>query len=145
MNPNSIAGQPFDLLTELARFGLEHGISLNDPKAIPEFLTFVANAVSRALSRPILLHGQRTEAMFQAMLVRLGRLFPDKGRRQWQRIPQRKIPSARLPCCSTRRYPVADRSQKCLHRRPHSAKTPVYDKELSRETRKLCPCYGGDN
>ena len=72
MNPNSIAGQPFDLLTELARFGLEHGISLNDPKAIPEFLTFVANAVSRALSRPILLHGQRTEAMFQAMLVSLG-------------------------------------------------------------------------
>ena len=72
MNPNPIVGQPFDLLTELARFGLDHRISLNDPKAIPEFSTFVENSVSRALSHPTLLHGQRTQAMFESMLVSLG-------------------------------------------------------------------------
>ena len=72
MNSNSIVSQPFDLLAELAKFGLDHRISLNDPKAIPEFVTFAENAVRRALSRTSLLHGQRTQAMFESMLVSLG-------------------------------------------------------------------------
>ena len=64
--------QPFDLLAELAKFGLEHRISLNDPEAIPAFSTFVEQTISHALSRANLLHGHRTEAMFESMLVSLG-------------------------------------------------------------------------
>ena len=55
MSSDSKASQPFDLLAELARFGLDHRISLNDPKAIPEFSTYVENAVSGALSQHHLL------------------------------------------------------------------------------------------
>ena len=72
MNSDPIIRQPFDLLAELARFGLAHRISLKDPKAIPAFSTFVEDAVNRALSHPTLLYGHRTEAMFESMLVSLG-------------------------------------------------------------------------
>lgn len=72
MSSDPNASQPFDLLAELARFGLDHRISLDDPKAISEFSAFVENVVSGALSQPNLLHGQRTEAMFESMLLSLG-------------------------------------------------------------------------
>ncbi|MXY19939.1 MAG: hypothetical protein F4Y49_01230 [Dehalococcoidia bacterium] len=72
MSSDTNASPSFDLLAELARFGLDHRISLNDPKAIPEFSTFVENVVRRALSQPNLLHGRRTEAMFESMLLSLG-------------------------------------------------------------------------
>ena len=74
MSSDPNASQPFDLLAELARFGLDRRISLNDPKAIPEFSTFVENVVSGALSQPNLLYGRRTEAMFESMLLSLGGL-----------------------------------------------------------------------
>lgn len=72
MNSEVFGLNPFDLLTELARFGLEKNISLNDPQMVSKFTAFVGNALNNALSNPALLHGQRTEAMFEAMLVSLG-------------------------------------------------------------------------
>ena len=72
MSSDPNASQPFDILAELARFGLDRRISLNDPKAIPEFSTFVENVLSGALSQPNLLYGRRTEAMFESMLLSLG-------------------------------------------------------------------------
>ena len=72
LNSNHSGPKPFDLLDELAKFGIEHSIPLNDPNAIPKFATFVGNALGGALSNPALLHGQRVEAMFEALLVSLG-------------------------------------------------------------------------
>lgn len=72
MSSDSTSRQQFDLLYELAKFGLDRSISLNDPKAIPEFSIFVEKVVSSALSSPTLLHGRRTEAMFASMLHSLG-------------------------------------------------------------------------
>ena len=73
MNENVLGPQkPFDLLTEFAKFGGKHQISLRDPKTTSAFIKYVGGAVDRALSDPVLLHGQRTQAMFQAMLVSLG-------------------------------------------------------------------------
>ena len=72
MKPESSKGNTINLLTELARFGLENKISITEPQAIPKFACFAANALAEALSNPALLHGRRTEAMFEALLVSLG-------------------------------------------------------------------------
>ena len=73
MNSYHSGPKPFDLLGELAKFGIEHSIPLNDPEAIPKFATFAGNALGGALSNPALLHGQRVEAMFEALLISLGK------------------------------------------------------------------------
>ena len=55
--------KPFDILDQLGRFGSERNISLRDPTAPAAFANHVSEAVGRALADPILLHGQRTEAV----------------------------------------------------------------------------------
>jgi hypothetical protein len=76
--------KPFNLLAELASFGAERRLSLRDPALKDAFGVHVSSSVDQALSDDILLHGQRTEAMFEALLVSLGefRLFKaeDGGR-----------------------------------------------------------------
>ena len=69
MNPSDIGPSPFDLFAEFAR---KHQISLREPKATSAFANYVGAAVDRARSDPVLLYGQRTQAMFEAMLVCLG-------------------------------------------------------------------------
>ncbi len=82
--------KPFDLLSELAKFGREHKISMNDSHIVSKFTTFVSDELSTALSDPALLHGQRTESMFEALLISLGgysllnkedsgRAYPEEG------------------------------------------------------------------
>ena len=65
--------KPFDLLAVLSNFSLESKISLNDPTAIPKFLSHVTQEAERALSDSALLYGQRTEAMFESLVVCLGK------------------------------------------------------------------------
>lgn len=76
--------RPFNLLDELATFGLSTGLRFNDPQAIPRFSKSVSETLDTALSNQASLHGLRTEAMFEAMLISLGahRLFKaeDTGR-----------------------------------------------------------------
>lgn len=62
----------FDLLAEFGRFGLEQRISLRDPATVAAFMAHVSDAVERSLADLVLIHGQRTEAMFEALLVSLG-------------------------------------------------------------------------
>ena len=64
--------KPFDLLTEFGKFGLEQKISLRDPAASSKFLHHVKGEIERALDDSVLVHGQRTEAMFEALLIGLG-------------------------------------------------------------------------
>ena len=64
--------KPFDLFAEFAKFGAQQKISLRDPNATPAFVAHVKDSVDRALADPALIHGQRVEAMFEAMLVSLG-------------------------------------------------------------------------
>ncbi len=72
MNLGDPRPKPFDLLAELAKFGVERQISLRDPQATSAFTDFVGEALSGALSDPVLLYGQRTQAMFEALVVSLG-------------------------------------------------------------------------
>lgn len=76
--------KPFDLLREFSKFGAERNISLRDPDTKSAFGLHVTAEMERALGDPILLQGQRAEAMFEALIVSLGhyRIFKaeDGGR-----------------------------------------------------------------
>lgn len=64
--------KPFDLLAEFGKFGFEQKLALTNAETRVIFAVHVAEAVDRALADPALLHGQRAEAMFEAMLASLG-------------------------------------------------------------------------
>jgi hypothetical protein len=64
--------KPFDILDQLGRFGAQRNISLRDPSAPGAFADHVSQSVGRALADPALMHGQRSEAMFEALVVSLG-------------------------------------------------------------------------
>jgi hypothetical protein len=71
--------KPFGIVGELASFGVEHRLSLQDGKTTESFAIHVNDAVSRILADPALMHGQRVEAMFEALLVSLGQFRLLKG------------------------------------------------------------------
>ena len=64
--------KPFELLAELGEFSRERKISLRDPATATAFLRHTSDGVQRAISDEALLHGHRTEAMFEAFLISLG-------------------------------------------------------------------------
>jgi hypothetical protein len=76
--------KPFDLLREFSRFSEGMDVNLNDVALRSAFGLHVTQAIDRALKDPILLHGQRTEAMFEALVVSLGEaqlIKPEDGGR----------------------------------------------------------------
>lgn len=90
--------KPFDLFAEFAKFGLERKLALTDAETRAAFGFHVAEAVDQALADPALLHGQRAEAMFEAMLASLGdfRLVkPEDGGRIISTEPHR-VPDFRI-------------------------------------------------
>lgn len=94
----TIVAKPFDLLTEFAKFGLEQKLSLNDPTAKSAFVSHVTNAVEDALRDPVLLHGQRTQAMFEGLLVSLGefKLLKEEDAGRVFPAEQFKVPDFRV-------------------------------------------------
>jgi hypothetical protein len=66
------AKPPIDLFTSFARFGREQKISLRDPNAAAAFAAMVGESLTAALDNDALLHGQRTQNMFEALIVGLG-------------------------------------------------------------------------
>ena len=88
----------FELLGEFAKFGTKKQISLRDPKLADLFTTYVRDAISDVQSDQILLHGQRTQAMFEALLLSLGDFTLLKNEDMGQVYPeaQFKIPDFRV-------------------------------------------------
>jgi hypothetical protein len=66
------AKPPFDLLAAFSRFGREKKQSLRDPESQEAFLTLAKEALGSAVNNDTLMHGQRTENMFAALVVSLG-------------------------------------------------------------------------
>ena len=62
----------FDLLSQFAKFGRERKMSLQGRDTLSAFIGHVGDEVEGALGDEALLYGQRTEAMFEALLVSLG-------------------------------------------------------------------------
>lgn len=61
-----------DLFAAFARYGRERKTSLHDASALEEFSSHVKAEVAEALSNPIIVHGQRVQNMFEAMVVAFG-------------------------------------------------------------------------
>src|SRR5689334_17565697 len=62
----------FDLLDAFAAFGQQEKVSLRDPAATTGFVDRARASVEASLSNDALLHGLRTESMFEAMAASLG-------------------------------------------------------------------------
>ena len=63
----------FDLINAFAEFGRLEKISLSDPSIATEgFVERIRESVHGSLSNEALLHGLRTESMFEALVVSLG-------------------------------------------------------------------------
>ncbi|WBO23212.1 hypothetical protein [Sphingomonas abietis] len=76
--------KPFDLMDQMGRFAADRKLSLTAPEAKDVFAEHVRQSTGMGLADQALLHGQRTEAMFEALLVSLGRfklLTPEDGGR----------------------------------------------------------------
>jgi hypothetical protein len=74
--PSKDSGQAkkaFDLLALATAFAQRHGVGLNDPALVERFLADAAPGLKAALADPALLHGARTERMFEANVLSLGR------------------------------------------------------------------------
>src|ERR1035437_3666396 len=57
----------FDLANAFAEFGRLESVSLRDPAATDGFVDRIRESVRRSLSNEALLHGLRTQAMFEAL------------------------------------------------------------------------------
>ena len=90
--------KPIDLLAEFGKFGLERRLSLRDPATISAFVGHVGDKVEGAVGDSPLLHGQRTEAMFEALMVSLGEFELLKGEDGGRLFPKDryKIPDFRI-------------------------------------------------
>jgi hypothetical protein len=63
---------PIDLLAISARFAQEQRMSLRDPKFAETFTGVAKETLAEALANDALLYGQRTQNMFEALIVSLG-------------------------------------------------------------------------
>ncbi|UPT97741.1 hypothetical protein J4G48_0006500 [Bradyrhizobium barranii subsp. apii] len=63
----------FDLLASVAAFAREHAIALNDPSLVERFIADAGPKLKEALVDPTLIHGWRTERLFEATVLSLGR------------------------------------------------------------------------
>lgn len=65
----------FDVFDLFAKYGLVNGASLRDPDVGESFLAAARTSIQRALEDERFLHGQRTQAMFEALVASLGRVL----------------------------------------------------------------------
>ncbi|WP_206364931.1 hypothetical protein [Sphingomonas panacis] len=69
----SPAPKAFDLLASLAAFAQANRIALNDPTLIDRFMADARPKLETALADMSLVHGSRTERLFEATVLTLGR------------------------------------------------------------------------
>ncbi|MDW9830854.1 hypothetical protein GOB24_25200 [Sinorhizobium meliloti] len=71
--PEGRKPKAFDLLASVAAFAREKGIALNDPLLAARFIADAEPRLKAALSDPTLIHGSRTEHLFEATVLSLGK------------------------------------------------------------------------
>src|SRR5688500_12370982 len=62
----------FDVFNALIQFTHEERLSLHDPKAIESFAREIRASVDTSITSDTFLYGQRTQAMFEALVLSLG-------------------------------------------------------------------------
>jgi len=71
--PEGRKTKAFDLLASVAAFARENGIALNDPSLVTRFIGDAEPRLKAALSDSTLIHGSRTERLFEATVLSLGK------------------------------------------------------------------------
>lgn len=71
--PAPCQSKPFDLFASLAAFAQQNQIALNDATLIDRFMADARPRLERALTDAPLVHGSRTERLFEATVLTLGR------------------------------------------------------------------------
>lgn len=71
--PEGRKTKAFDLLASVAAFAREKGIALNDPSLVARFMADAERRLKAALSDTTLIHGSRTERLFEATVLSLGK------------------------------------------------------------------------
>ena len=117
--------KPFDLLEVLAQFSGERRMSLLDPETVSAFVRYAGDEAKRALNDETLLHGQRAEAMFEALLVSLGkfRLLKAENSGRWFPRDRYVAPDFRVVLNDGTRYLIEVKS--------------VYVRDPSQQRRRL--------
>lgn len=64
----------FDVFNALAQFSREQRLSVTDPKTTDHFLQQIRSSVHATVSNESFLYGQRTQAMFEALVLSLGKV-----------------------------------------------------------------------
>jgi hypothetical protein len=62
-----------ELFSAFAQYGRERRVALRDPSVIEAFKDHVADEVGSAIASDARLHGHRTQNMFEALIVSLGK------------------------------------------------------------------------
>jgi hypothetical protein len=75
MNHRTVDAMPkaFELLAAAAAFARKHRIPINDPMLVEQFVADAKPRLKAALDDTALIHGKRTENLFEAMVLSLGR------------------------------------------------------------------------
>lgn len=71
--PQQPASKAFDLLASAASFARNKRIALNDPALVDRFLADARPQLAKALADKNLIHGSRTERLFETTVLTLGR------------------------------------------------------------------------
>lgn len=119
----------FEILASFAQFGREQRISLRDPKAAADYVAHVAKAIEEAVKSDTLLHGQRTQNMFEALVVSLGKykLLKTEDAGRCHPKDQYRVPDFRVI--------LNDRKQWLIEVKN------IYDPDPLRQTTKFKPEY----
>ncbi len=64
----------FDIFNALAQFSQEERLSLSDPKTSESFMNRIRSSVDATIANEAFLYGQRTQALFEALVLSLGRV-----------------------------------------------------------------------
>jgi hypothetical protein len=120
---------PIELLISFAQFGRERRISLRDPKASEDFTAYVAQAIGGAITSDALLHGQRTQNMFEALVVSLGncKLLKTEDAGRCHLKGQFRVPDFRVILNDDSQWLVEVKN--------------IYDHEASRQVTKFTRTY----
>ena len=71
-SPERSKTKAFDLLASVAAFAREDAIALNDPSLVERFVADATPKLEKALADATLIHGSRTERLFEATVLSLG-------------------------------------------------------------------------
>lgn len=98
MNSDPFGQQQFDLFSKFAQFSRDRQASMKEQQTLADFTTSIGAELDRALSSDIRIYGDRTQAMFQDLVLSLGeyKLFKVEDAGEFYPQDSYKVPDFRI-------------------------------------------------